>query len=165
VFEPGTFNPYTLVGHSVSLLFDPPQPDAVESLGLAKSYLRAWELMFSRGHSSYRAIARLANSAEQSAIRESVQYLGEHLVSLEDYKSSHEGFTRQLQSELARITAPVGFADGGDREFSANGIAISCTYTLFVLRDGGYIDAVAVVAAATLLCLVRYADWLIEIGE
>lgn len=165
MFEPGTFNPYSLVKYSMSLIFEKAPSNARPSVRLAERYLAGWESMYKTKESRYPAMSRPVNSVEREAVTDAVSYLGELLHSLADYKSDHEVFERQMQSEIARLAAPVGFADGDLYEHAANAIVISSTSTLFTLRDEGAIEGTGIVASAIMFSFARYEEWLHQAQE
>jgi hypothetical protein len=163
-YEPGTFNPYSLVKVSLEAVFKSPTPEARPILNLAHRYLSDWEAMFRHHTSPYSSISEPVTSTERELVSESVGYLCRHIFALKDFPSEHAGFERQLQSEVARVADPMRFADQGPHQFAANALSMASTQCLFVIRDAEAHDAVAIVATAVLFSFVRYADWLEETG-
>jgi hypothetical protein len=163
-FEPGTFNPYSLVKISLGLVFESTTSEAQPIVDLAHRYLSDWEAMYRHRTSPYSSISRPVTSTEGELVADSVGYLCEHILTLDDYQSGHAGFERQLQSEVARVAAPVRFADSGIHEFAANSMAMACTASLFTLRDHEAHEAMGIVATAILFSFARYAEWLDQTG-
>lgn len=155
-------NPYWFVQKFHRSIFHTPPPEFLEPVNLAETYLRAWESMFNKKYSPYKSIRNPATPEEQETVKESVLYLGDLLLNLEEFNCQDQDFEREFKSQVAKISSPHLFAESTLHVATANVISKAATESLLKLRDEHQKELIGVLTAAILFSFVRYPKWLEE---
>lgn len=155
-------NPYWLVRKFHKSIFHTPPPEFAEAVGLADTYLFTWESMFTNKYSGYKSIRNPATPDEQETVRESVNYLIDLLVNLNEFNRHDEDFEKEFKSEVAKVSSPQLFAESMLYVATANVISKAATESLFQLRNENQIELMGVLCAAILFSFIRYPEWIQE---
>ena len=155
-------NPYWFVRKFHKSIFHTPPPEFAEAVGLADTYLLAWESMFTHKYSPYKSISNPATPEEQETVRESVNYLVELLLNVGDSNCQDEDFESEFKSEVAKVSSPQLFAVSMLHVATANVISKAATESLLKLRDEDQNELLGVLSAAILFSFIRYPKWIEE---
>jgi preprotein translocase subunit SecB len=118
--------------------------------------------MFTNKYSGYKSIRNPATPEEQETVRESVNYLIDLLVNLNEFNRHDEDFEREFKSEVAKVSSPQLFAESMLYVATANVISKAATESLFQLRNENQIELMGVLCAAILFSFIRYPEWIQE---
>ncbi len=160
---PQNFNPYTLIRESFDSRYHSPPPVYVKPVAHALNYIQNWETMFNEKKSLYTAISKPASTQEQELVANSVTYLGDLLLHLEEFNATDADFASQFESQINKVAPSALWADKDLHLPFFHLIADSTIQTLLRLRDNRETELIGVVTASSLFCLVRYADWIKEL--
>jgi len=159
---PQDFNPYSLIRETFNSRYHSPPPEFVKRVQHARIYIENWETMFNEKRSRYAAISTPATSQEQQIVANSVGYLGDLLLHLDEFSATDDDFKNQFESHINTVAPSTLWADTDLHLPVSHLIADSTIQTLFFLRDTGKSELIGVIAASSLFCFIRYADWITE---
>jgi hypothetical protein len=164
---PPNFNPYKLICKVFISRYHSPPPEYVKPVAHALTYIQNWETMFNEKRSRYTAISKPATTQEQELVADSVRYLGDLLLHLEEFSATDADFAIQFESQINKVAPSELWLDKDLHLPVLHLLADSMTQTLLRLRDDDETQLIGVVAAASLFSFVRYADWIRdhEIGQ
>lgn len=162
---PQDFNPYSLIRETFNSRYHTPPPEFVKRVQHARTYIESWEAMFIVKRSRYAAISKPATSQEQQIVADSVEYLGDLLLHLDEFSATDDDFTNQFESHINKVAPSALWADTDLHLPVSHLISDSTIQTLFFLRDAGKRELIGAVAASSLFCFIRYADWIRELEK